>query len=85
MTREEIIKILEEAECRDACECVFYLFDYDEKYNSICKATDPPCDPWYQEEGCPFCRQIAELLKKQVKTKVVFKEYDGEIVTECGN
>ena len=44
-------------------------------------------------EGCPYfgddCdalkQDALELLKAEKKTKVVFKQYDGSIESECGN
>lgn len=47
--------------------------------------------PYYRRGNDYFCgvtdimRDALELLKEQLKTKVVFKEYDGEMVSECGN
>ena len=39
MNRKEIIELLENAYCNDACECIFNPYDCDDKHNSICKAT----------------------------------------------
>jgi len=66
--REKAIQILSEAYCDDPHTCSFGLCGYDENYNVICNATDPPSDPYdFFGEGCPFCKQIAELLKEQKK------------------
>lgn len=65
MERSEIVKILREAYCDDPFCCPFGLNDYDEKYNTICKATEPPCDPYsLLHEQCPFCQMVADLIEK---------------------
>ena len=64
MTKEEVVKILRNAYCTDACECVFDLYDFDENHEGICKATDPPMSPWENCYICPFCKMIADMLEK---------------------
>ena len=73
MTTKEVVGILRDTKCDDPLECIFYLHDWDEKYNSICKATDPPCDPW-QTEGCPFCKQLADLIEEKESARMDFWE-----------
>ena len=63
MNMEEIIDTLMNARCNDPCECIFGLYDYDDKYNGICKATNPPMNIWENLGGCPFCEKLAGMIK----------------------
>ena len=73
MNRKEIIDCLKNAYCNDACECLFNLYDHDDKHNGICKATDPPIDPWSNTDGCPLCKQIAKMLEQKEPKQAVFR------------
>jgi hypothetical protein len=63
MNKAEVVSRLKDADCDDPAECLFGLFDYDEKFNSLCRATDPPRDPYDGVPGCPFCKMVAEMLE----------------------
>lgn len=56
----------------------------------ICHVPDSCRDCSHYREDFLSCiddllKEAMELLKKQTKTKVIFKAYDGSIETECGN
>lgn len=59
----------------------------------ICHVPDAcrDCSHYPDKNGGPIgcmedlLSEALELLKEQVKTEVVFKEYDGILESECGN
>ena len=70
--REKVIKGLDC--CRQMC------MDYEIEW---C-----PSDCPYRDDGeCiqTLCADALALLREQEKTKVVFRQYDGSVESECGN
>lgn len=87
MNRGEMIDILNDANCEDPVYCPFGLYDRDDDGNYICRATDPPINPYMDTmNGCPACLAIAELLGRDEQgllEKSIFSDEQKSVLHEA--
>ena len=51
----------------------------------VCNGCPYEDDPAVGNGKCPVYDDAIALLREQEKTKVVFRQYDGSVESECGN